>query len=96
MKILLCWTALQSERERGNGEIATALEKKGFVVFLPHRDGFEFSNLVEQFKQIGIPDEKATHLLNKAIFTLDVFQVLDSDSLWFKYKWESTRRRSNG
>ncbi|MBW2740047.1 MAG: nucleoside 2-deoxyribosyltransferase [Deltaproteobacteria bacterium] len=62
-------------------EIATALEKSGFSVFLPHRDGFEFAHLLDVFKTIGISEAKANRLLNKAIFTLDVYEVLNSDGL---------------
>lgn len=62
-------------------EIATALEKSGFSVFLPHRDGFEFSKLIENFKEMGWTEEKANKILSKAIFTLDVFEVLDSQGL---------------
>ena len=62
-------------------EIADVLERNGFRVFLPHRDGFEFARLVEAFKQIGVSEKKANTLLNKAIFILDVYEVLDSDGL---------------
>lgn len=62
-------------------EIATVLETSGFKVFLPHRDGFEFVHLSDTFKKIGISENRSTKLLNKAIFILDVFQVLDSDGL---------------
>lgn len=62
-------------------EIANALEKSSYSVFLPHRDGFEFSKLIENFKEIGWAEEKANKILSKAIFTLDVFEVLDSQGL---------------
>ena len=62
-------------------EIADNLEQSGFVVFLPHRDGFEFAGLSQTFSELGVPLTEANALLNKAIFTLDVFQVLDSDGL---------------
>jgi len=62
-------------------EIATALENNGFNVFLPHRDGFEFAHLLDVFKAMGVSEVKANRLLNKAIFTLDVYEVLDSDGL---------------
>lgn len=62
-------------------EIADVLEANDFDVFLPHRDGFEFANLsagIEEF----IQSKKATSLLlQRAIFTLDIYQVLSSDGL---------------
>jgi nucleoside 2-deoxyribosyltransferase len=62
-------------------EIAAALEECGFSVFLPHRDGFEFAHLLDVLKTIGVSEAKANRLLNKAIFTLDVYEVLNSDGL---------------
>lgn len=62
-------------------EIADALEKNAYRVFLPQRDGFEFANLFATFEEIGISKKKARFLLNKAIFTLDVYEILESDGL---------------
>ena len=62
-------------------EIAAVLEENGFRVFLPHRDGFEFAHLLDTFKKIGVSEAKANRLLNKAIFTLDVYEVLNCDGL---------------
>jgi nucleoside 2-deoxyribosyltransferase len=62
-------------------EIANALEKAGFSVFLPHRDGFEFSKLIGDFKEMGCSEEKANKILSKAIFALDIFEVLDSEGI---------------
>nr|WP_320190741.1 hypothetical protein [uncultured Desulfobacter sp.] len=53
-------------------EIAEAL-KKGLNVFLPHRDGFEFALLYDVFLDFGYSESEANKILNKAIFTLDVF-----------------------
>ena len=62
-------------------EIANSLEHSVYQVFLPHRDGFEFAGLASIFKDIGLSESEANDILNRAIFTLDVFQVLDSDGL---------------
>lgn len=62
-------------------EIALALEDNNFDVFLPQRDGFEFARLSQAFNEVGILEKDANTILNKAIFALDVFQVLDSDGL---------------
>lgn len=80
MKKIYCAGPLFNTKEKEEmQEIAATLEASGFEVFLPHRDGFEFSNLWEVFNELGIKD--INNILNKAIFTLDVFQVLDSDGL---------------
>ena len=62
-------------------EIAAALEKSGFGVFLPHRDGFEFAHLFDVFKTMGVSEADTNKLLNRAIFTLDVYEVVNSDGL---------------
>lgn len=77
-----CAGPLFNEKEKEEmADIAAILEESGFKVFLPQRDGFEFAHLSDILKNIGVSEEKSTRLLNKAIFTLDVFQVLDSDGL---------------
>lgn len=82
MKKIYCAGPLFNPREKGEmQEIADILENNGFDVFLPHRDGFEFVNLSESFIKLGVSDNNAKLILNKAIFTLDVFQVIDSDGL---------------
>lgn len=82
MEKIYCAGPLFNPKEKQEmEEIASVLENNNFRVFLPHRDGFEFSNLTETFKEIGIPDSDANYFLQKAIFTLDVYQVLDSDGL---------------
>lgn len=79
---IYCAGPLFNDKEKEEmAEIAAVLEESGFRVFLPHRDGFEFAHLLDVFKNIGVSEAKANRLLNKAIFTLDVYQVLDSDGL---------------
>lgn len=82
MKKIYCAGPLFNPKEKEEmQEIANVLENNGFDVFLPHRDGFEFVNLSESFIKLGVSDNDAQLILNKAIFTLDVFQVLASDGL---------------
>jgi nucleoside 2-deoxyribosyltransferase len=82
MKKVYCAGPLFNQKEREEmAEIAEALENNGLSVFLPHRDGFEFANLYNGFLKVGYSEEKTNTILNKAIFTLDVFQVLSSDGL---------------
>jgi nucleoside 2-deoxyribosyltransferase len=80
-KIYCAGPLFNSKEKEEMAEIATALEKSGFEVFLPHRDGFEFANLLEVFRSMGVSKLKASRLLNKAVFTLDVYEVLNSDGL---------------
>lgn len=62
-------------------EIADVLETRDFDVFLPHRDGFEFANLSTAIEELTESKKSTRLLLQKAIFTLDVYQVLSSDGL---------------
>ncbi len=81
-KQIYCAGPLFNPKEKEEMQaIAETLENNGFNVFLPHRDGFEFTNLSESFIKLGISSNDARFILNKAIFTLDVFQVLNSDGL---------------
>lgn len=81
MKIYCAGPLFNPKEKEEMQEIADILEMNNFKVFLPHRDGLEFSNLMTTFSEMGVSNEKAIQVLNKAIFTLDVFQVLDSDGL---------------
>lgn len=63
-------------------EITHKLEEHHYDVFLPQRDGIEFADLLPVFeKAMKFREVDTNMLLNKAIFTLDVFQVLDSQGL---------------
>lgn len=82
MKKIYCAGPLFNLKEKEEmEEIAKILELNGFNVFLPQRDGFEFASLSRTFIELGLTEDQASLLLNKAIFTLDVYQVLDSDGL---------------
>lgn len=68
------------EREEMNS-IATVLETAGYSVFLPQRDGLELARLLPVLIGKGISEEKASIVLNNAIFSLDVFEIMDSDGV---------------
>lgn len=68
------------EREDMNS-IATALETAGYSVFLPQRDGLELARLLPVLIEKDISEEEASTVLNSAIFSLDVFEVIDSDGV---------------
>jgi nucleoside 2-deoxyribosyltransferase len=79
---IYCAGPLFNPKEREEmQEIATFLEKGGYKVFLPHRDGLEFSLLFPSLLEKGVESQRAKEILNKAIFSLDVFQISDSDGL---------------
>ena len=61
--------------------IAGALEKAGYTVFLPQRDGLELARLLPKLIEKGLSAEKASKILNRAIFDVDVFQIIDSQGL---------------
>lgn len=79
---IYCAGPLFNNKEREEmQEIADVLEAKNFDVFLPHRDGFEFTNLSTAIEEFIQSKKETNLLLQKAIFTLDVYQVLSSDGL---------------
>ena len=68
------------EREDMNS-IATVLETAGYSVFLPQRDGLELARLLPILIKKDISEKNASMVLNKAIFSLDVFEIIDSDGV---------------
>jgi nucleoside 2-deoxyribosyltransferase len=82
MSKIYCAGPLFNNKEKEEmQEIANIIELNSYEVFLPQRDGFEFFNLFSAFTNLGITEEVARRILNKAIFTLDVFQVLNCQGL---------------
>lgn len=63
------------------GQIAEALDSSGYSVFLPQRDGLEFAQILPQLLSRGISECESKYILNNAIFSLDVFQVMSCDGL---------------
>ncbi len=62
--------------------IAEILENNGYVTFLPQRDGLEYSNIFPYLKsETNYPDEKINLIVSKAIFSLDIYKVYESDGL---------------
>lgn len=58
--------------------IADALVAAGYEVYLPHRDGMEFRLVLEVLVQRGWERTIAAQFLHAAIFSLDVYQVIES------------------
>ena len=74
-----CAGPLFNSREKGEmAEIAQALEKEGFDVFLPQRDGLEFSVCLRTLLASGVDQHVASELLSRAIYALDVYQVVEA------------------
>lgn len=79
---IYCAGPLFNPKEREEmRQIASSLENAGYQVFLPQRDGLEFAELFPLFLKRGIPAQEAQKILNMAIFSLDVFQIIDSEGL---------------
>jgi nucleoside 2-deoxyribosyltransferase len=77
-----CAGPLFNPKEREEmAQLASVLEQAGYSAFLPQRDGLEFAELFPLFLGRGIPAEDAQKILNMAIFSLDVFQIINSDGL---------------
>ena len=65
----------RSEQEE-MAEIARTLEGAGFPVFLPHRDGFVFADVLREFLRGGYDSAEATQMIQQAIFWLDTYEVV--------------------
>jgi nucleoside 2-deoxyribosyltransferase len=79
---IYCAGPLFNPKEREEMEqIASVLENSGCSVFLPQRDGLEFALIFPHFIGKGINGHDAKYILNMAIFSLDVFEVVNSDGL---------------
>jgi nucleoside 2-deoxyribosyltransferase len=79
---IYCAGPLFNPKEREDmGAIAAALETADYSVFLPQRDGLELARLLPILIEKGISEKEASVVLNNAIFSLDVFEVIDSDGV---------------
>lgn len=79
---IYCAGPLFNPKEREEmAQIASVIEAAGYSLFLPQRDGLEFAELFPCFIERGVPAQEAKDILNRAIFSLDVFQVASSDGL---------------
>ena len=61
--------------KREMADIANALDRHGYPVYLPHRDGMEFKNILPLLVARGYPFAEAAEFLHKSIFALDVYQL---------------------
>lgn len=76
-KKIYCAGPLFTAKERQEmDEVAHALEAAGFATFLPQRDGLELTKCAELLAAGGFPQKEASALMSRAIFALDVYQVL--------------------
>jgi len=75
---IYCSGPLFNERERDEmAQIASTLEDEDFAVFLPQRDGLEFTPLAQMLMAQGVDETQANALWDKAVFALDVYQVVE-------------------
>lgn len=76
-KRIYCAGPLFTDKERQEmAELAKALEDAGYSTFLPQRDGLELTRCVEYLIERGHSRDEASLLMSRAIFALDVYQVL--------------------
>lgn len=80
-KIYCAGPLFNPKEQEEMADIASALEKAGYSVFLPQRDGLEFAKLLPMLIKREITVDNAMRMLNMAIFSLDVFQIMDSHGL---------------
>ena len=74
---IYCAGPLFNEPERREmQEIADAFKDAGYDTFLPQRDGLELTVCVEALTNQGLATVDAGRIISKAIFALDVYQVL--------------------
>lgn len=78
MPRVYCAGPLFNAAERAEMDsIARTLEAAGFSTFLPHRDGLEFARLKPELEKLGASVDEAAHILDRAIFSLDTYQLLE-------------------
>ena len=58
-------------------ELATALSRARFKTFLPQEDGLELAVCVDVLAERGVDPNVAATMLARAIFALDVYQVIE-------------------
>jgi nucleoside 2-deoxyribosyltransferase len=77
MRQIYCAGPLFNKAERDEmSEIAAVLEDAGYSTFLPHRDGLELARLLPELRKLGSDASKADETMERAIFSLDVYQLL--------------------
>ena len=79
---IYCAGPLFSEEEKKEmASIARALEKAGYRTFIPQRDGLELAALQKSFAGMAVSGQETAILISRAIFALDVHEILASDGL---------------
>lgn len=62
-------------------ELSDVLEHSGYRTFLPQRDGLELAKISNYLYEFIDNQEDVNKILEKAIFCLDIYQVITSDAL---------------
>lgn len=76
LKVYCAGPLFTSKEQEEMQFIAMAIEELGYSTFLPQRDGLELSKCVESLVARGLSEEESGLLTSRAIFALDVYQVL--------------------
>ena len=75
MKVYIASPLFNEAEKRENERIDEVLIKAGYETFLPQRDGFLYSELVEQIKKSDCKNEEAEIIAINLISHLDIYQV---------------------
>jgi len=79
---IYCAGPLFNPKEREEmQEIATALEAYDYITFLPQRDGLELTKISKYLINHGVSENIVNDIITKAIFYLDIYNILTSDGL---------------
>jgi len=79
---IYCAGPLFNPQERQEmAEIASMLRASNYAVFLPQEDGLEFARLFPTLLERGFAAGESRKILNLAIFSLDVYEIIDCDGL---------------
>ena len=76
MKVYCAGPLFNAKEREEMEQIAACLAEAGYDTFLPQRDGLELTKCVELLLARGLCAGEANELMARAIFALDVYQVL--------------------
>lgn len=76
MKVYCAGPLFNTKEREEMAQMAACLAEAGYDTFLPQRDGLELTKCVELLLAKGLRADEANGLMARAIFALDVYQVL--------------------
>jgi len=76
-KVYIASPLFNPKELKENEEIDQVLQNKGFETFLPQRDGFLYTELVEEAINLGCTKEQAENITLKLIDCVDTYQIAE-------------------